>query len=157
MNKRNTRAFALGILAAVCIIGIYYYLGTSKEKPAELNIDGAKALLADKGYIVLPKEKYQEMEKAIKEKKKETEAPQQAPVPQPKEEDIIHAYKLEIGAGMVSHDIASILEQNKIIDDANEFETYLEENGYSKRIQLGNFELTAGMTYKQIAKIITKS
>ncbi|MBY0122384.1 hypothetical protein [Bacillus sp. S/N-304-OC-R1] len=157
MNKRNTRAFALGILVAVCIIGSYYYYVLDRATPDELNIVNAKDLLADQGYIILTKEKYQNMEEAIKEKNKEAKATQQDPATPQKEEDTIHAYKLEIAAGMVSHEIASLLEQKKIIDDANEFETYLEENGYSKRIQLGKFELTAGMSYKQIAKIITKS
>lgn len=157
MNKRSIRAFALGIAVSVTIIGSYYYTVMSKEQPKELTIEEAKSFLADKGLMVLTKDKYQEMEKATQELGKKSKAPQPAPVSPPKNENVIHAYKLEIVAGMVSHDIASILEKEKIIEEANEFETYLEENGYSKRIQLGSFELKAGMTYKQIAKIITKS
>ncbi|MEH7346105.1 hypothetical protein V7122_19875 [Bacillus sp. JJ1532] len=156
MNKRNTRAFAFGILVAVCIIGSFYFSALKKEKPEELTIENAKTLLADHGYIILTKDRFQAIENANKEEGKETESPKQPSSPSESTESVT-AYTLEIIGGMVSHDIAAMLEKEKIIDDAAQFETYLEENGYSKRIQLGSFEVKAGMSYKQIAKIITKS
>ena len=154
MNKRSMRAFAFGIAVAVGIIGTYYYSFLPKDSDKEITVEDAEALLANKGYIVLTKEKYKKLEEAAKPPQQEVKAPESTPKDK---ENTIHAYKLEIKAGMVSHEIASILEKEKIIDNADEFEIYLEENGYSKRIQLGKFELTAGMSYKQIAKIITKS
>lgn len=157
MNKRNTRAFALGILVAVSIIGSFYFSTIKKDAAQEFNIQDAKVLLGDNGYIVLTKDKYQEMEKLNKEKQMQTEAPQQSAPALPKTEESSYTYQLKIESGMVSHDIAAILEKEKIIDDADHFETYIVENGYSKRIQLGSFELNAGMSYKQIAKLITKS
>lgn len=156
MNKRNTRAFAIGILVSVCIIGSFYFSALKKEMPVDLSIENAKALLADHGFIVLTKEKYQEIEKANNDKPKKTETIEQ-PASPPKSTEAAVAYTLEIIGGMVSHDIAVMLEKEKIIDDADQFETYLEENGYSKRIQLGSFELKSDLSYKQIAKIITKS
>ncbi|WP_066293477.1 endolytic transglycosylase MltG [Bacillus sp. FJAT-29937] len=155
MNKRNTRAFAFGILVAVCIIGLFYF-SVMKENN-RMDIKDAKLLLERNGYIILTKEKYKDMENANKVEPKTEETPQKPPALTPKTEEIITAYTLEIISGMVSHDIASLLEKEKIIDDAEQFETYLEENGYSKRLQLGSYELKAGMSFKQIAKIITKS
>ncbi|KAB2338524.1 endolytic transglycosylase MltG [Cytobacillus depressus] len=155
MNRRNTRAFAFGILVSVSIIGSFYF-STKKDSAGELTIENAKALLTDGEYIVLTKEQYQVMEKAGIEATKQAEPPQQTPAAQ-KTDEIIPSLKLEIVSGMVSHDIAALLEREKIIDDGDHFETYLEENGYNKRIQLGTFDLKPDMSYKQIAKIITKS
>lgn len=154
MNRRNTRAFAFGVLLSVCIIGIFYFSIDDKKAP-EMNIDRAKTILEEKGYVVLTKDNYNQMEKTLsnqtsKEKKEQTPDP-------PKSKESVTAYQLEIVSGMVSRDIADILAKEKIIDDANRFELYLEENGYSKKIQLGSFELTSKMSYKDMAKIITKS
>lgn len=156
MNRRSIRAFAIGILLSVCTIGIFYF-SIDNEKVPEMNADSAKSFLENKGYVVLTKDTFDQMEKTLSSQTKQAEK-QQDPLPDPpKTEESITAYKLDIVGGMVSHDIAVILAKEKIIDDANRFEIYLEENGYSKKIQLGSFELTAKMSYKDIAKIITKS
>ncbi|WNS74302.1 hypothetical protein RRV45_15435 [Bacillus sp. DTU_2020_1000418_1_SI_GHA_SEK_038] len=156
MNKRNTRAFAFGIIVSVCIIGSFYFSDMKEDNPEELIIENAKALLAEHGYVVLKKDQFHEKEKENIEEPKNTEPPKQ-PSSTPKSAEAVTVYTLEIISGMVSHDIAVMLEKEEMIDDAVQFETYLEENGYSKRLQLGSFELKADMSYKQIAKIITKS
>lgn len=156
MNSRNTRAFALGVLLSVCIIGIFYFSIDDKKAP-EMNIDRAKTFLEEKGYVVLTKDNYDQMEETLSNQTSKGEK-EQTPLPDPsKPEESTTAYQLEIVSGMVSRDIAEILAKEKIIDDANRFELYLEENGYSKKIQLGSFELTSKMSYKDMAKIITKS
>lgn len=156
MNRRNTRAFAFGVLISVCIIGIFYFNIGDKKIP-EMNIDHAKNFLEEKGYVVLSKDKYDQMEKTLSNQTNKAEK-EQSPLPvPPKSKESTAAYQLEIVSGMVSRDIAEILAKEKVIDDANRFEVYLEENGYSKKIQLGSFNLTAKMSYKDIAKIITKS
>jgi cell division protein YceG involved in septum cleavage len=58
---------------------------------------------------------------------------------------------------MTPGEIAAQLEEANVIDQAANFGIYLEEYGFSKKIQLGTFKLTADMSYKEIAKIITKS
>ena len=157
MNKRNTRAFAFGVLISVCTIGAFYF-SMDREKSADLNIKNAQSLLEDNGYVVLAKDTYDQMNKTITNQTKQAEPKEQEKIPKPPEtEEISLTYQLEIVSGMFSHDIAVVLAEKNIIDDANQFETYLEENGYSKRIQLGTFELNAKMSYKEIAKIITKS
>lgn len=156
MNSRNTRAFAFGVLLSVCIIGIFYFTIDDKKAP-EMNIDRAKTILEEKGYVVLTKDKYDQIEETLSNQTSKGEK-EQTPLPDPpKSEELSTAYQLEIMSGMVSRDIAETLAKEKIIDDANRFELYLEENGYSKKIQLGLFELTSKMSYKDIAKIITKS
>ncbi|WP_313798272.1 hypothetical protein [Cytobacillus sp.] len=156
MNRRNTRAFAFGVLFSVCIIGIFYFR-IAGTKVAEMNMDRAKNFLEDNGYVVLSKDKFAQIEKTLSTETNNVEKQQKPVTDPPKSEESVTAYQLEIVSGMVSRDIAEILAKEKIIDEADRFEIYLEENGYSKKIQLGSFHLTAKMSYKDIAKTITKS
>jgi cell division protein YceG involved in septum cleavage len=48
------------------------------------------------------------------------------------------------------------LEALDIISDATEFDTYLEENGYSDDIKAGTFNISLDATFEEIAKEITK-
>ncbi|HLR64920.1 MAG TPA: hypothetical protein VK075_05800 [Pseudogracilibacillus sp.] len=69
-------------------------------------------------------------------------------------EDVIkHTFKTE--TGIVSQEIADILYDNKIIDDRDKFAKYLEDNGYSSKIQIGTFEVTSDMSHKELAEVIT--
>jgi len=69
-------------------------------------------------------------------------------------EDVIkHTFKTE--TGIVSQEIADILYDNKIIDDRDKFANYLEDNGYSSKIQIGTFEVTSDMSHKELAEVIT--
>lgn len=53
----------------------------------------------------------------------------------------------------VSQDLAAA----GLVDSAKEFDAYLCQNGYDKRISVGNFEILPGSTYEEIAKIISKT
>src|SRR5699024_7716798 len=57
--------------------------------------------------------------------------------------------------GVVTEDIAEILYDKKVIDDKRKFEDYLEDNGHSAYIQIGKFEVTTDMSFKEIAEVIT--
>mgnify|MGYP004536621335 FL=1 len=56
----------------------------------------------------------------------------------------------------VAYDIARMLAENGIIDNADAFVEYLYSKDYSRVIQEGDFELIKGDTYENIAKIITR-
>lgn len=43
------------------------------------------------------------------------------------------------------------------VENAKDFDRYLCEHGYDKRISVGTFEIRLGATHEEIAKIITKS
>ncbi|WP_042145939.1 hypothetical protein [Paucisalibacillus sp. EB02] len=73
-----------------------------------------------------------------------------------KEQDSAKNFKLVIESGMPSSTISNELEANGIIDDAAEFISYLEDEGYAVRIQLGEFQLTSDMSYFEIAEALTK-
>lgn len=53
----------------------------------------------------------------------------------------------------VSRDLAAA----GAVESAKDFDKYLCENGYDKRISVGTFEIPGGASYEEMAKIITKS
>ncbi|GAQ19798.1 YceG-like family protein [Oceanobacillus picturae] len=73
-----------------------------------------------------------------------------------KEEKEKTSYTLKIKEGMASSDISSVLENNDIIDDAGEFNEYLIDNDYHLKVQIGEYELTTGMSHYEVAEAITK-
>ncbi|MFD2630837.1 hypothetical protein [Oceanobacillus kapialis] len=64
-------------------------------------------------------------------------------------------YTLNIKEGMASSEISSVLENNNIIDDAGEFNDYLIDNEYHLLVQIGEYELTTGMSQYEVAEAIT--
>lgn len=66
-------------------------------------------------------------------------------------------YILHIVPGDTPRMIASELYENGVIDSASDFRDYLDDNGYAKKIRTGTYTITIGMTYEEIAKMITKA
>lgn len=63
--------------------------------------------------------------------------------------------EITIQAGEWSSDVSRRLEAMDIVSDADEFDSYLEEHGYSDDIKAGTFTIPADATYEEIAKAIT--
>jgi|SRR5690625_1334763 len=72
------------------------------------------------------------------------------------EEDTI-TYTLTISENMLGPDVSELLYDNKIIDDAEKFNRYLEVEGYAPYIQLGDHEVSSDMSFEEIAKIIANN
>lgn len=62
---------------------------------------------------------------------------------------------LEIKAGDWSSTVSSRLESLGIIDDATDFDKYLNDNGYSNSINAGTYQVSPDDTYAELAKKIT--
>lgn len=58
--------------------------------------------------------------------------------------------------GFLSSSVARELEEQGLVKDADEFDTYLEKNGYAKYVRSGKYDIPKDADYKTIAKIITK-
>lgn len=58
-------------------------------------------------------------------------------------------------SGMNSWNVATILQDQGVIADASDFDSYLETNGYSDRISTGEYTITVGSDYEAIAKLLT--
>ena len=51
----------------------------------------------------------------------------------------------------IANDLASM----GVVDNGKSFDNFMNENGYSRRIQPGTFEFHKGMTYNEVANILT--
>lgn len=85
-----------------------------------------------------------------------TQAPTEAPTPSPTAE-ASETVTLVISSGQSSYTVSINLMAAGLIDDVSSFDKYLEDNGYSKRISTGTYQIPVGSTQEEIAKIITKS
>ena len=83
---------------------------------------------------------------------KETEADN------PEEEETVteKRYVVTIYSGDGSRTVANRLEEMGVIEDAAEFDRYLCQNGYDKRLTTGNHEINAGADEKETAEALVK-
>ena len=56
---------------------------------------------------------------------------------------------------MISTDVAEMLQDAGIIDDYKDFDRWLDATGYSTIIRVGEFIFHKGMTYEEIAEVLT--
>lgn len=92
-------------------------------------------------------------EVAVTETPKVTVAPEATKKPSKSEQ--VSYVTVEIKAGMWSEEIASTLHSLNLVDDAEEFDKFLCDNGYGSMIKVGIYKIPTGSTYTQIAEIIT--
>lgn len=72
-------------------------------------------------------------------------------------EDGVVTKTITVKRGMDSSSVAALLEREGIIEDAHDFDSYLDKNGYSTRIRIGTYVVKSSDSYKTLAKIITKT
>ena len=162
MNKQIVRSFAIGMLITVSIFGSFYYFlqeGTKEEQ--SLSLTAAKKMVEQEGFIVLNESEFKELQasnNAIQEEKTPTETSKEEETKTEKENNIeeTSSYTLKITSGMSISSIAKSLLKHKIIEDKQEFESYLTDNGYHTDIQTGSFKLNSDMSYKKIAETLIK-
>lgn len=180
-RKSFMRGFGAGILFATIILGISCLIRTSDssiiKRAKELGMDYvqeeetlfSKKEAATKGAITSSDKKEE------KKQEKETQSPAPTPkkeeksdkdVQDPKKEfenekekvqeelDAI-SKELTIREGDWSSDVSENLEKLGIISDAADFDSYLEEHGYSDEIRAGTFDIPSDADYDEIARRIT--
>lgn len=76
-------------------------------------------------------------------------------VPSTNNPDSNTQYEFTISRGMDSSAVAALLKRAGVIEDAQDFDNYLVNNGYAERIIVGNFRINAGASYNDIANLIT--
>lgn len=157
MNKRTAQAFALGLIFAA----IFLWAGSSviaeKEPEKKVGVTDAKKILEDKGYKVLSSSDYAKLNEKKADVVKEEKPKEDAPAEEAEEVKEEKKFTLIIAAGMSPGDVATMLASQGIIDDESKFERFLIDQGYHTKVQIGKYELTTGLDYHQIAKIITKN
>ena len=73
-----------------------------------------------------------------------------------KEEESKKEILISVNKGEVCRDVAERLYDKGLVEDAEEFRVYMGENGYAKNLCVGEFSLKKGMTYKEIAEVLTQ-
>jgi len=63
--------------------------------------------------------------------------------------------QITITSSMGSESVSQALKNAGIISDWSDFNNYLINNGYAQRIQNGTFTVNSGMSYKEIAELIS--
>lgn len=133
----------------------YITLSVTKDQQNQTNKDAKKQQIASADEQKTDsKDNKQSNKKA--EKKTERKTDQKKSTKKKDKKDDVKTYKLVIESGMPSSKVGEMLEKNKMIDDAQKFNKFLEDKDYSQRVQLGEFKIKSDMTYEEIAKAITK-
>ena len=78
---------------------------------------------------------------------------EKATTEKPKKEDA--KVTITVSGGMSSETISGLLEDAGLVDSASKFNRFLVEKGYDMKLETGSFEIKAGMSYEEIAKILT--
>lgn len=73
-----------------------------------------------------------------------------------KEPDEVVKGILTIEQGSNSTIVANRLVKMGMVENANEFESFLQQQGLSGKIQIGEYEIKSSMTIEEIAALITK-
>lgn len=64
---------------------------------------------------------------------------------------------ITVEPGITSYRVCIMLEEAGLVEDAAEFDTYLCNNGYSRKIDSGTYEIPMGISEEEIAKMITRN
>ncbi|MBO1000572.1 endolytic transglycosylase MltG [Bacillus sp. SD075] len=149
MNKARLQGLSAGIIFTTTIFAGFYY-GTGLFKGTAPTAEEAKELLVKQGFVVtLPME---ETKQTIQPKNAEKDLMEKETS---KKDSSIVSYTIKVNTNMTTTEIADRLSKEKIIDDAAEFEVYMNDHDFSKKIQIGEFVVTNNMTYRQLANTLT--
>lgn len=158
MNKRSLQAFSAGIIFATAILAGFYYGNNINEKQTVTAIE-AKKLLVAQGYSVTKKTIQStaqlDQSQGVKEKTtKNTQVLEDNKDSKTQKKVISHILKIK--SKMTTSEIAKLLEEEKIIDNADEFQQYMNKKDLSRKVQIGEYIVSSNMSYKDIGKLITK-
>ncbi len=149
MNKARLQGLSAGIIFTTTIFAGFYY-GTGLSAGTPPTAEEAKELLVKKGFVVtLP---MQEAKENVQPKDSDKDSMEKEAS---KKDPSIVTYTIKVKTNMTTTEIADSLYKEKIIDDAAEFEAYMNDRDFSKKIQIGEFVVTNNMSYRQLANTLT--
>lgn len=145
MIKELLRGIGMGCLIAG---GILYFVQQQTS-------DGAlqKQLADSKEEVaILKKELAIAQTLSGKDSIRKPEAEQET-IPEQNEADEIITKNFTVKAGITPAKLSRELENEQLIQSAEEFELYIIENDYTRKIKTGTYELRSDMRFPEIAKI----
>ena len=89
----------------------------------------------------------------ISTEEKTTEAPKETTTE--KVENSYTEATITVTSGMGSPEVAALMKEAGIIEDADDFDNYLVNQGISDKIQINTFKFNSNMSYEDIAKELT--
>lgn len=63
---------------------------------------------------------------------------------------------ISVTSGMTSTEVALLLQEVGIIEDYEDFDAFLNENGYSTQIKINDYDFNSNMTYQELAEALIK-
>ena len=87
---------------------------------------------------------------------KSTQAEEHKQLQEEKQEASEDGIAINVKNGEVCRDVAAKLFDNGLVEDAEEFRIYMGDHGYAKKLGVGSFFIKKGMSYEEIAKILTE-
>lgn len=137
-------------------------IAVETEQPVELTQAPTEVPVVE---ATIPKE---EPTEAPQESSEEMQEPESTEVPTPEpavesEESPVETLQsgesvtLTIYSGEHSATVAKRMEELGLIDDYLDFDDYLCDNGYSRYVNSGIYKIEPGLSYEELAKIITRT
>lgn len=165
--KQPVRFFAIGLFTASLAILLIFLFTNSSHEASDLTTEQLIEHIEEDGYRVITEDEYitfavnkdlaSENSDANDQKKKDKQKDTNNKKENKESKKDVKSYTVKVKSGMMPEEIAQLLEDNNIIDDAFSFATYLEDNGYSPYVQIDSYKLTSDMSKKEIAEKITKN
>lgn len=139
------------------------------EDTEEVSADAVAEYIEERGLVTVNETDYEDMqarsdqlteaEQELAELREEIEAAEEAESENDEtdtgETEEINNLYLVVSSGMSSGEIASILEDSGIIDDAADFRQYIDDNDLVMSVRMGEYMLDSTMSISEIAEIIT--
>ncbi|GGK03385.1 hypothetical protein GCM10007063_26970 [Lentibacillus kapialis] len=174
--KQIIRSFAFGLLTSgIVMLGVFYVADGSQSETENIPEEDMIEMVESKGYHVLTESEYisvsvesdensdgnnnngnqqNNSDETDSDKTSDSNSEQKSDS-EKTDEDSSTTYTLTVESGEAPSEISQTLKENGIIDDADAFTEYLEDEGYSELVQLGEFELSSDMDHKKIAETLT--
>lgn len=143
MSKQSVRGFGI----AIFFVGALIYSMNSLNIP----LPGVDPDAAAKKEI---EELQQQLTTAQQQLEEAKSAKKEASDEEEKGEEVIET-TISVFRGNTAYDISRKLQDEGIIDNALQFELFLANGEYSRRIQIGEFTVSSDMTEEELAKALT--
>ncbi|WP_347552184.1 endolytic transglycosylase MltG [Pseudalkalibacillus hwajinpoensis] len=161
MSKQEAKGIAAGLLFAAILLTAYYFMfsNVTAEEGNQSTEAAIETHLEENGMIMIKREKYEAL-KADKEQKAANEPIEESSdtseEADQEEESTPEKTSFNIKEGMTSQEVAQSLQDQKLVENADDFIEILQDKGKETAIQPGEYELQTDMTASDIIGVIAR-
>ena len=145
MIKEILRGIGIGCLIAG---GVLYFV---QQQPSDSGLK--KELAASKEEVAILKEELVTSQTLSRKDTLIKPEDEQETIPDENEVEEIVIKDYTVKSGITPAKLSRELENEKLITNAEEFELYIIENDYTRKIKTGTYELRSDMRFPEIARI----